>query len=113
MIALVIGAYDGLFGPATGSLLILAFYGLLNMNLVHASGTAKVFNFASNVAGLVAFIFAGTINYTIGLPMLVASVGGNYLGSHIAMKKGAVAVKIFLVISLIILLGSLVWRYFF
>lgn len=113
VIALLIGIYDGFFGPATGSLLILAFYGLLNMNLVHASGTAKVFNFASNLAGLVAFIFAGTINYAIGLPMLAASIGGNYLGSHIAIKKGAVAVKIFLVVSLVILLGSLIWQYFF
>lgn len=39
----VIGAYDGFFGPGTGSFFIIAQHILLHMGLVRASATAKVF----------------------------------------------------------------------
>ena len=58
-IALAIGAYDGFFGPGTGTFLIVAFVGLLGDGLARASASAKVVNFASNLAALALFAARG------------------------------------------------------
>ena len=56
VIGFVIGAYDGFFGPGTGTFLVIAFTGLLGLSLTAATGNAKVVNLASNVAALAAYI---------------------------------------------------------
>lgn len=111
-ICLAIGFYDGFLGPGTGSFLILAFHALLRIDLVRASATAKIFNFASNVSALAVFALAGTVDYALGLPLAAANVAGNYLGSHLAIRKGGGVVRGFLAVSLTILFATLVWKYF-
>lgn len=110
-IGFFIGLYDGFFGPATGSFLILALYGMLHMNLVHASATAKIFNLAANVAALVTFIISGVINYSFAVPMAVANIAGNYLGSHLVIKKGQAVVQYALIVSFLLLFSYLMWRF--
>lgn len=111
LIGFFIGMYDGFFGPGTGSLFILAFYFFLKLNLVSASGTTKLFNFVSNAIALLTFVIAGKVIYAFGIPMALANIVGNYTGSHIAIKKGAPVVKVFLFVSLSILFVTLVVRY--
>ncbi|MBU2621067.1 MAG: TSUP family transporter [Proteobacteria bacterium] len=110
-ICLLIGFYDGFFGPGTGSFLIIAFYIFIGLGLVQSSATAKVFNLASNLGALVIFILAGKVIYMLGIPLAVANILGNYLGSTLAVKKGAKTVKFFLLLSLSILMISLIWKY--
>lgn len=112
LICSAIGFYDGFLGPGTGSFLILAFHAFLRVGLVRASATAKIFNFASNVSALAVFALSGTVDYGLGLPLAVANIAGNILGSHLAIKKGAGVVRAFLAVSLSILFASLVWKYF-
>jgi uncharacterized protein len=107
-----IGFYDGFFGPGTGSFFILAFYLFLGIGLVHASGTAKVFNFLSNLGALVIFLSEKKVVYLLGVPLALANVAGNYVGSHLAIKKGEKIVRTFLFISLSVLFVSLIWKYF-
>lgn len=107
-----IGFYDGFFGPGTGSFLIIAFYVWLGINLLQASATAKVFNLASNIGALTIFIMGGKVLFWLGLPLAFANILGNYFGSMLAIKKGVAFVKVFLIISLIILLISLSLKYF-
>jgi uncharacterized membrane protein YfcA len=47
----------------------------------------------------------------LGIPLAVANILGNYLGSNLAVKKGANTIKIFLLLSLSILMISLIWKY--
>jgi len=110
-ICLLIGFYDGFFGPGTGSFLIIAFYMFIGLGLVKSSATAKVFNLASNIGALVVFILGGKVIYLLGIPLAVANILGNYLGSNLAIKKGANTVKFFLLLSLTILMISLIWKY--
>lgn len=111
-ICFVIGFYDGFLGPGTGTFLILAFHSFLRVDLVHASATAKIFNFASNVAALGAFAWAGSVDYALGLPLAGANIAGNWLGSRLAIRKGAGLVRVLLAVSLSVLFASLVWKYF-
>ncbi|WP_018348625.1 sulfite exporter TauE/SafE family protein [Longispora albida] len=109
----VIGFYDGFFGPGTGSMLVLGFHLLLRLGLVEASATSKVFNLASNVGALIAFVWTGNILYLVGIPMLLANIAGNYVGSKVALRGGAKVVRGALVGSLVILFGSLLFKYVF
>jgi uncharacterized membrane protein YfcA len=112
LICFAVGFYDGFFGPGAGSFYVLGLFLFLGANLVHASATSKAFNFISNFGALMTFIFAGKIIYLLGIPLAVANILGNYLGSHLTIRKGDKIVRIFLIISLSILLISLIWHYF-
>lgn len=111
LICFSIGFYDGFFGPGTGSFLIIALYVMLGLNLVQASATAKVFNFGSNIGALTIFLLEGKVLFWLGVPLAIANIIGNYLGSMLAIKKGSQVVKAFLLVSLTILCASLVWKY--
>jgi uncharacterized membrane protein YfcA len=93
-LALVIGAYDGFFGPGTGTFLIVGFVALCGRSLVHASADAKVVNFASNLAAVVVFAYEGLIVWEIALPMAVGQLVGGVIGARWAMKGGDRIVRI-------------------
>ncbi len=92
-IALAIGAYDGFFGPGTGTFLIVAFVALLGDGLAHASADAKVVNFASNLAAVGLFAARGTVVWRIALPMALAQLAGGWLGAHLAIRRGDALVR--------------------
>ena len=92
-IGLLIGGYDGLIGPGTGSFLILAFSGMLGMDLLTASGCAKVSNLASNIAALLVFIPNGKVYYAAALPAMLFCMAGNWVGAQYAIKGGSARVK--------------------
>lgn len=106
-----IGFYDGFFGPGTGSFMMLALHFFLGLNLVAASGTTKAFNLASNISGLVVFLISGKIYYYAAVPMALANVAGNVLGSRLALRKGPGLIRKMLLISLALLFATLIWRY--
>ena len=112
LVCLLIGAYDGFFGPGTGSFLILAFHWILRVGLIEASATSKVLNRASNFGAVVAFIWHGKVLWPLALAMTGGSVIGNWLGSRTAIRVGAKAVRRFLTVSLSLLLLTLIWQYF-
>jgi uncharacterized membrane protein YfcA len=91
--ALAIGAYDGFFGPGTGTFLIVAFVALLGLSLPQASAEAKVVNFAANVAALALFAWKGVVLWTVALPMAGAQLLAGTLGAHLAIKGGDVWVR--------------------
>jgi uncharacterized membrane protein YfcA len=93
-VALVLGAYDGFFGPGTGTFLLLANAYLFGDPLVRASGNAKVANFASNVAAFAMFAASGTIRWGIALPMAVAQMAGALVGTKLAVRRGASLVRL-------------------
>jgi hypothetical protein len=107
--ALVIGAYDGFFGPGTGTFLIVAFVALLGDGLSHASASAKVVNFASNFAALVLFAVRGTVVWRIALPMAAAQLAGGWLGAHLAVRRGDALVRKVVVVMALALAAKVAW----
>jgi len=94
ILALVIGTYDGFFGPGTGTFLIVGFVALCGRSLVNASADAKVVNFASNLAAVTAFALKGVIVWEVALPMAAAQLLGGIVGTHFAIRGGARVVRI-------------------
>ena len=79
----------------------------MGFDLKTASGNAKALNLASNYAALLTFIQAGTIYYEIALPAALCGLAGNFLGSGLAIRKGAAFIRPFLVVVLILIFISL------
>ncbi|NFH92077.1 sulfite exporter TauE/SafE family protein [Clostridium botulinum] len=103
IIGLLLGAYDGFFGPGTGTFLVICFTGILGFNLITASGNAKIVNLASNFSALIAYTLGGKVMFSIGIPAAVCAIAGNYLGAHLAIKNGDKIIKpiIFVAIGLL------------
>ena len=101
----MIGCYDGLIGPGTGTLLIMAFTGFLSMDLLTASGCAKVVNLASNIAAATVWILNGQVLWNLALPAAACSILGNFLGARFALRGGSRRVRgmMFLVLGLLFL----------
>ena len=92
-IGLGIGCYDGLIGPGTGTFMIMAFTAVLGLDLLTASGCAKVGNLASNVASAVVFILNGKVLWSVVLPAVLCNVLGNYVGARYAIRGGSKKVR--------------------
>jgi uncharacterized protein len=92
-LALLIGAYDGFFGPGTGTFLIVGFVALCGRSLVHASADAKVVNFASNLASVIVFAHGGFVVWQLALPMAFGQLAGGVIGAQLAMKGGERVVR--------------------
>jgi hypothetical protein len=108
-IALVVGAYDGFFGPGTGTFLIVAFAALLGDGLARASATAKVVNFASNLAALLLFAWRGVVVWQVALPMAAAQLAGGWIGAHLTVRRGDALVRWTVVAVALALAAKLAW----
>ena len=105
LIALLVGFYDGFFGPGTGSFLVLGFVVILGFEFVEASAYSKFINCITNISALVVFIRQGNYILELALLMAICNITGNYIGTKLALKRGNGFVRIvFLcIVSLMIL----------
>jgi uncharacterized membrane protein YfcA len=87
-IGLVIGSYDGFFGPGTGMFMTLALTFLVRLELIKAVGTTKVLNFSSNIASMITWLVNGKVLLPIAIPCVFCSIAGGFLGSRMAIKIG-------------------------
>ena len=102
LIGVLIGLYDGIFGPGTGTFAIIAYTMIMKYDLRTASGNAKILNLASNYAAVITYMMAGTVVYSIAVPAAVCGILGNYLGAGFAIKKGAKFIMMVVVVVLIL-----------
>ncbi|KPU46225.1 hypothetical protein OXPF_01440 [Oxobacter pfennigii] len=100
---LIIGAYDGFFGPGTGTFLILTYTGLMGFSMTMAAGNAKLVNLASNIAALFTFLAGGKIMFLVGIPAAFFGILGHWIGSGLALKNGSKIIKPVLVVVFILL----------
>ncbi|MCR5725508.1 MAG: TSUP family transporter [Treponema sp.] len=87
--ALIIGTYDGLYGPGTGTFLIIAFTVFARMSIASANGHTKVINLSTNVAALAVFLRHGQVFIPLGIAAALSNMLGNYVGSGMMMTKGS------------------------
>jgi uncharacterized membrane protein YfcA len=103
MVVPLIGFYDGLFGPGTGSFFMLAFVTLAGYGLLKATAHTKLLNFASNVGGFAAFVVVGVVSWKAGLVMGVAQFLGARLGATLAVRVGSRLIRPLLVLTCVAL----------
>ena len=91
--SLIIGLYDGLYGPGTGTFLLMLYTGLCKMSLERASGTVKLVNLSSNITSFVLFLTTGQVLVTLGLISGGFCLLGHVIGSGMMMKNGSKIVR--------------------
>ena len=103
--AFIIGVYDGLYGPGTGTFLIIAFTVFAKMDMRSANAQTKVINLTTNITSLVIFLINGQAFLLLGLAAAVCNMAGNYVGSSLALKQGSKITRpvIILVLALLFL----------
>ena len=104
----VIGFYDGIFGPGTGSFLMLILVASLGYAFITASAIAKVVNVATNVGAIMVFGINGAVLWQIGIILGIANITGAIIGARLAIKGGSTLVRkvfLFVTIALIVKVG--------
>ena len=108
-IAFLIAAYDGFFGPGTGTFLILAYALVFHDPLDAASANAKLVNFCSNLASMALFAAQGWILWQVALPMALGQMTGALIGAHITLRKGHAVVRLVTVFVCLALIAKIAW----
>lgn len=106
----VVGAYDGFYGPGTGTFLLLIYCNLAKMDVRTAGGNVKLVNLSSNIGAFVTSLRSGQVFLVLGLIGAVTSIAGHYVGSGLAIKNGSKIVRPTVVIVLILLAVKVVYE---
>jgi uncharacterized membrane protein YfcA len=106
----LIAAYDGFFGPGTGSFFMLGFVLLAGYGVLKATAHTKLLNFASNLGALAVFAFSGATWWAVGMAMALAQIAGAALGARLALRIGARLIKPLLVITSTAMAARLIWQ---
>lgn len=110
--SLLIGAYDGFYGPGTGTFLLLAYTGLGGMDVRTASGNVKLVNLSSGIASLLTALLYGKVFWALGLIASVFSFAGHFLGAGMTIRNGAKIVRPVVTAALVLLAVKVVYELF-
>ena len=103
MAAVLIGMYDGFYGPGTGTFYIIVFVTFAHLSSMDAAVNTKILNLTSNITSLIVFLWNGECYILLGLCASLFSIAGNYLGAGMVLKNGSKAIRpvILLVLGLL------------
>ncbi|MDX1904226.1 MAG: TSUP family transporter [Thermonemataceae bacterium] len=103
-IGALLGFYNGMVGPGTGSLLVFALVSFLGLNFLKASAKAKIINVVADLFSLLIFLYNGFVMFHLAIPMMFANMLGAYLGSQMAILKGNTFIRKFFLIVIFLLI---------
>jgi uncharacterized membrane protein YfcA len=110
---LLLGFYDGFFGPGTGTFWTMAFVLMLGFNLTRATAHTKVANFSSNFSSLLVFAIAGQINYVAGFTMGLGQLIGARFGSQMVLQRGTKFIRPIFITVVLAITGKLLYDTYF
>ncbi|KAA1184006.1 TSUP family transporter [Photorhabdus heterorhabditis] len=108
LIAPVLGFYDGIFGPGTGSFLMMSFMFFCGLEMMRAMSFTKLANASCNIGALFIFITKGVIIWPLALAMAIASFAGAQLGARYAVKIGPRLIRPMLILVCCVLAIKLI-----
>ncbi len=106
---LLIGFYDGFFGPGTGTFWTVACVLLLGLDLLAATAHTKAMNLTSNLASLAVFLWTGHVRFGVGVVMAAGQMIGGRLGAKVAVKGGARLIRPIFLTMVLALAAKLAW----
>ena len=109
-VALLVGGYDGVFGPGTGMFLIMAFTAIFSQNFLTSAAMAKVVNTCTNVGALVVFIVGGHVVWGLALVLAAANIIGAQLGARTVLGGGAKLIRYALLALVVVMSVYLSWQ---
>jgi uncharacterized membrane protein YfcA len=82
------GFYNGLIGPGTGVLLVFAFVSVIGLDFLKSSAVSKTTNVAADLSSWSVLAFAGFVQWTLAIPLIIGNMLGSYVGSRLAIRRG-------------------------
>lgn len=111
-VGLVMGFYDGFFGPGSGTFLMLALTMFCKLDLLTASGNSKVINTCSNISSFATFAFAGEVLWSIGIPAGICGICGGLTGSYLSLRGGGKVIRPMFKVVLFLMILRLIYDLF-
>lgn len=108
--ALIVGCYDGFYGPGTGTFLLLILTGWAKLGIRTAAGLTKATNLSSNIAALVTFLLSGNVYFPLAIAGALANIAGNYIGAGMVMHNANKIVKPIIIVVLALLFAKILWQ---
>jgi uncharacterized membrane protein YfcA len=108
-IGLLLGGYQGFYGPGAGLFFMLAYAALLKLNLVRATGNTRFVIAVISVISVSTYAASGAVLWGLATAATVFNVAGSYLGAALAIKKGAGIIRPIMILVLALLLAKLVF----
>ncbi|WP_100140602.1 sulfite exporter TauE/SafE family protein [Snodgrassella alvi] len=105
IIGALIGLYDGVFGPGTGSLLAFVFVRFFAFDFITATASSKVINLTTNFAALCFFIPHHYVIWHWAIPLAIANLTGGLIGARLAMRGGTKLLRKGFIVLLCIMIG--------
>jgi len=109
ILGVVIGLYDGMLGPGTGTFLVIALVSVIGYAFLPATAIAKIVNLATNVGALIFFIPNGSVVWVAGATIAAANMLGGYTGARMAIARGAGFIRVIFLIVVAALILRLGW----
>ena len=110
---LLLGFYDGFFGPGTGSFWVFVLTYFLGYNFTNATAYTKVFNLKSNIFATLCFIIGGFVDYRIAICMAAGQLMSGFLGAQLAISKGAKLIRPIFLVMVTVTIITLAYKTFF
>jgi uncharacterized membrane protein YfcA len=110
LFGILLGGYDGFFGPGTGTFWTIACISLLGLDFQKATGYTKVMNLASNLAALLIFAYYRRIDWTAGVAMAGGQLVGARLGAGLVVRQGSRVIRPIFLAVVLLLAGRLAWK---
>ncbi|HEU5310210.1 MAG TPA: TSUP family transporter [Candidatus Eisenbacteria bacterium] len=106
VMAVVLGAYDGFFGPGAGTFMLAAYVAFAHRPLRYAAANGRVLNFATNLAAMLMFAREGRVLWAVSLPMAACQLLGGFLGAHLAIRRGEGLIR---GVLLVVVIAIVIW----
>lgn len=107
--ALVVGVYDGFYGPGTGVFLILAFTTFAHLKLTYANGLTKIINLSTNIAALCVFLLHGNVLLYLGFVAALFNIAGNYFGASYFKNCGIKGTRLIMLVVIVLFIARVIW----
>ena len=98
LLGIVMGFYDGFFGPGTGNILIMALIFIYGVDFLHASADSKTINGVTNLSAFIMYTVLGVGNLLLGCIMGIFNMLGAHLGVRLAVLKGSKFIRVLFII---------------
>ncbi len=110
---IVLGFYDGFFGPGTGNFWTFVLFAFAGLNLMEATAHTKIFNFTSNIIAFLLFAISGKVLYKMGLIMAMGQIIGSRIGAGMVINRGSKFIRPIFITVVIFLALTLLYKAFF
>ncbi len=106
----LVAAYDGFFGPGTGTFFALGLVGLAGFTLDQATIEAKLYNLMSNLGALLFFLAKGHVVWPFAIVMACGMVTGGAIGARLVLKHGTGLIRPLLIVMSLAMSLRLLWQ---